>query len=267
MPAPPSSSSSSRREQQGDCDPDNLSLLEAAIAKQLKDKNPQTKRAARPRTHREKQQTGRGAASERAKVEGGTRSIIGRTVGPFRLTPKQPDQKSGGQYGGWEVFCPFHRKNFKSGCRKWFPLLGPNLQHKQEAAAAALEWCAAARRFDRQWLHLAFAVDYAAAAPVSTTRLLPIFMEAPPKIRCAPDTELDGVDGAAAAAPRRAQPKRAPSDLQEEPSDREKKRAKGQAVRQPAHENSPAHSTADSGSSDGSSSSSSESDSSDSDSS
>lgn len=118
------------------------------------------------------------------------KGIIGRKIGPFRFTPKQPHQKSGGKFGGWEVDCPYHRKNFKSGCRKWFGIAGPSLQDKQEAAAAALVWCAAARQFDRQFLHLAYQVDYKTAPPVAVSRTLPIFHEDAPEARPTPDSEL-----------------------------------------------------------------------------
>lgn len=122
--------------------------------------------------------------------------IIARAMGPFRFTPKQITQKSGGKYGGWEVACPFHRKNRTSGCRKWFGLCGPTLRDKQECVAAALEWCAAARQFSRQWQHIAYQVDYKAAAPVEVTRKNSIFSEKPPAKRCTPDSELDGQQSA-----------------------------------------------------------------------
>ena len=166
---------------------DNQSLLEAAIQQKLR---AMAGAASKPRQHPEKRPDKGAPAMEDGGSAPHTRDIIGRTVGPFRFTAKQPSQKSGGRFGGWEVFCPFHRKNYKSGCRKWFGLCGPTLKDKQECAAAALEWCAAAHQFDRQWLHLAYQVDYAAAAPASVTRRLPIFMEDAPTERCIPDSEL-----------------------------------------------------------------------------
>ena len=38
------------------------------------------------------------------------KEVLGKTVGPFRFTSKQHYYKSGGQYGGWEAACPFHKK-------------------------------------------------------------------------------------------------------------------------------------------------------------
>jgi hypothetical protein len=92
------------------------------------------------------------------------------------------------------VQCPFHRKILKSDRRKWFGVCGPTLKDKQECAAAALEWCAAARRFSRQWMHLGFQVDYKASAAAAITRQNPIFSEDLPVQRCKPDSELDASD-------------------------------------------------------------------------
>ena len=183
------------------CSVDEQSLLEAARAATIPSKtsgrirNAVSKPRAPKATQRvesEAHELSTQAAEEEPAME--ARDIIGRKIGPFRFTPKQASQTSGGRYGGWEVQCPFHRKNLKSGCRKWFGVCGPTLKDKQECAAAALEWCAAARRFSRQWMHLGLQVDYKAAAAAAITRQNPIFSEDLPVQRCKPDSELDASD-------------------------------------------------------------------------
>lgn len=174
---------------------ENSTLLDVATQQKLK---ASTARASKPRVHPETRPSKPLQAvvvPERvesvAASQHSTNLLLGKKIGPFRFTPKQPSQQSGGRYGGWEASCPFHRKNFKSGCRKWFPVCGPTLKDKQECAAAALDWCAAAHQFDRQWLHLAYQVDYATAVPAPIARRLPIFSEEVTGTRCIPDSELD----------------------------------------------------------------------------
>ena len=174
-------------------DLDNVTLAQAAA-------NSTKLRAARTRTRT----AGRAAVGMGPPAEEGSRAptieadaaqegldlIIGRRIGPFRFTPKQSFHKSGGKHGGWEVFCPFHAKNYKSGCRKWFPILGPALRDKQVAANAALAWCAAASTVDKHCLHLAYPIDYNAAPLASVTRALPIFQTDAPSTRVIPDSEM-----------------------------------------------------------------------------
>ena len=118
------------------------------------------------------------------------KEVLGKTVGPFRFTSKQHYYKSGGQYGGWEAACPFHKKNDKTSCRKWFGIAGPERTDRKAAAAAAMLWCSRARQFERQRLHIAFQPDFASAPDAGLTRLLPIFKEARPG-NCASDEDLD----------------------------------------------------------------------------
>ena len=170
-------------------DPDDVTLAQAAANSTKK------LRTARTRTHA----AGRAAASvdgtpaltaEVTSAQEVLDVIMGRRIGPFRFTPKQSFHKSGGKYGGWEVFCPFLAKNLKSGCRKWFPILGPALRDKQVAANAALAWCAAASTVNKHCLHLAYPIDYHAAPPAAVTRALPIFQTDAPSARPIPDSEM-----------------------------------------------------------------------------
>ena len=163
------------------CSVDEKTLLEAARAAttpgQTSGRNrnavskPRASKATQ-RVEREARELSIHAEEEEPATE--AKDIIGRKIGPFRFTPKQAAQASGGRYGGWEVQCPFHRKNLKSGCRKWFGVCGPTTKDKQECAAAALEWCA--------------------AAAAAITRQNPIFSEDFPVQRCRPDSELDTSD-------------------------------------------------------------------------
>jgi hypothetical protein len=172
-----------------------MTLAKAAAANSAK-----KLRAARTRTHT----AGRAAVGmapsaedripvptiEAVAAQEGLEKIIGRRIGPFRFTPKQSFHKSGGKHGGWEVFCPFHAKNYKSGCRKWFPILGPALRDKQVAANAALAWCAAASTVDKHCLHLAYPIDYDTAPLAAVTRALPIFQTDTSSIHVIPDSEM-----------------------------------------------------------------------------
>jgi hypothetical protein len=178
------------------CSVDEQSLLEAARAATTPSKTLARIRNAvsKPRASKTIQKVeseSHELPTQAEEVPAEAKDIIGRKIGPFRFTPKQASQASGGRYGGWEVQCPFHRKNLKSGCRKWFGVCGPAMKDKQECVAAALEWCAAARRFSRQWMHLGFQVDYKTAAAAAITRQNPIFLEDLPVQRCKPDSELD----------------------------------------------------------------------------
>ena len=169
-------------------DLDNVTLAQAAA-------NSTKLRAARTRTHTPgRAAVGMGGSRaptiEADAAQEGLDLIIGRRIGPFRFTPKQSFHKSGGKHGGWEVFCPFHAKNYKSGCRKWFPILGPALRDKQVAANAALAWCAAASTVDKHCLHLAYPIDYNTAPLASVTRALPIFQTDAPSTRAIPDSEM-----------------------------------------------------------------------------
>lgn len=137
-------------------------------------------------------QPSEGRADANPAAEGATdvTEVLSRTVGPFRFTSKQAYYKSGGQFGGWEASCPYHRKNNQTGCRKWFGISGPTFAERRSAAAAAMLWCSKARLFDRQCLHLAYQPDYNSAPDATQTRMLPIFKEARPK-SCPTDEDLD----------------------------------------------------------------------------
>ena len=133
------------------------------------------------------------------------RTILGRVVGPFRFTPKQHYQVSGGKFGGLEASCPYHKKSASAGCRKWFGIKGPSIQDIKEAVDAALTWCAQARHFERQRYHIAFNPAYGASPAANVTRLLPIFSE-PRPVGVFSDQQLDADEARADAAPK-AKPK------------------------------------------------------------
>ena len=63
--------------------------------------------------------------------------------GVFRITPKQPGSKGGGLYGGYEGTCCFHRKNDKTGCKKYVSIKGPEEADRDISFA---KFCFGARR-------------------------------------------------------------------------------------------------------------------------
>jgi hypothetical protein len=193
--------------------------------------------------------------------------LLGKRRGPFRFTPKQAQNyKSGGQFGGWEAGCPYHKKNEKTGCRKWFGIKGTEQVHRVQAAAAALEWCACARDFNRQREHNSWMPSYSGAPLAAATMRLPIFQE--DAIRCHTDVVLDEAEANGTALPemqvdRRKQPKakaqaKAKAEAAEPPRKRPKAKAKGKSAASPAHSGSSSSSSSSSSSGSDSSASGSE---------
>ena len=45
--------------------------------------------------------------------------------GCFSLLPKQPGSSGTGRFGGFQGSCPFHKKNSKTGCKKFISIKGP----------------------------------------------------------------------------------------------------------------------------------------------
>ena len=83
----------------------------------------------------------------------------------FRVTPKKASQ-GGGRFGGFQTFCPYHKKSPKTGCKKWSPLLGSSTGHRTEAPQRLLDWCASSCEFTHQRQHVGRAL-------VSNPNLLP----------------------------------------------------------------------------------------------
>ena len=57
-------------------------------------------------------------------------------------------------HGGFEVSCPFHKKNLKSGCRRHFRVDGPTEEDLERAVKLAMWWCVKAKDHARQARHL-----------------------------------------------------------------------------------------------------------------
>ena len=69
--------------------------------------------------------------------------------GCFTVTP----EASGGKHGGFRVRCPWHRKNAKTDCKRWFRVKGPELSDKIMTARCIMSWCNDAFLFGRQRNH------------------------------------------------------------------------------------------------------------------
>ena len=124
--------------------------------------------------------------------------LVGRRVGPFRFTPKQAG-KAGGENGGFEAACPFHRKNEKSGCRKFLLVPGPTVEDRRVTARRLLAWCTAAPLYQHQWQHLGHDVRNLIPPPLDVLRAHRVFREpAPPRSEVTPDGQSQiGGKGAA----------------------------------------------------------------------
>ena len=117
--------------------------------------------------------------------------------GPFRLTVKQPSASAGRAYGGIEATCPFHRKNKKTGCKKYLQLRSSTQNEFDLCLRSLKAWCNAATTYNRQRDHLAHFVS-AASAPIQEV-LDAGFIRDGPSDRPADDDELDAAEGAVPA--------------------------------------------------------------------
>ena len=120
--------------------------------------------------------------------------------GPFRITPKQPLKSSGRRFGGFEASCPFHRKNAKTGCKKYLQLRS-NTEHEKDACLRALRaWCNAALLYDRQRNHLQHftSIDHAPSDDLVRANQI----ADGPSVRPETDEDLDIEHGAVPPAPK-----------------------------------------------------------------
>lgn len=74
--------------------------------------------------------------------------------GVFKITPKQG---KAGKFGGFQVACPFHRKNYKSDCHKFIALDGPpdDRVARMRCMRRLLWWCWQTKQQPRQYIHIA----------------------------------------------------------------------------------------------------------------
>lgn len=121
--------------------------------------------------------------------------------GPFKLTVKQP--AGGRPFGGVEASCPFHRRNAKTGCKKYLQLRSDSQDEFQSCVRSLKAWCNAATMYSRQRDHLSHFVSIS-TAPIQEV-LDAGFIEHGPADRPAGDDELDAAEGLLAAP--KAKPK------------------------------------------------------------
>ncbi len=121
--------------------------------------------------------------------------------GPFKLTVKQP--AAGRLFGGVEATCPFHRRNAKTGCKKYLQLRSDSQDEFQTCIRSLKAWCNAATMYSRQRDHLSHFVSIS-TAPAQEV-LDAGFIDQGPADRPPGDDELDAAEGFAAAP--KAKPK------------------------------------------------------------
>lgn len=109
----------------------------------------------------------------------------------FKITPKQYEES----YGGYQATCLFHKKNHKTGCKRWFRVDGPSRKDKEDAVKLLLHWCIIAPDFDRQRAHLYCPMSLADCPDVATMMALEPTDERPVGVR--KNVELDAEAGVA----------------------------------------------------------------------
>ena len=86
--------------------------------------------------------------------------------GCFAITPKQPGSKGGGMCGGFEGSCKHHKKNDRTGCKKYISIKGPTQADRDAAFDQILFWCTLAPEHNRQRWHLRAELEPAPARAV-----------------------------------------------------------------------------------------------------
>ena len=72
--------------------------------------------------------------------------------GIFRMTPKQPSDRI--PFGGYEASCPFHRKNSRTGCKKFCRMTEAGPAARRDTLLRLMHWCTLAVYHNRQRKHL-----------------------------------------------------------------------------------------------------------------
>ena len=110
--------------------------------------------------------------------------------GAFSFSLKQPRAVAGGsKFGGYECLCPFHRKNDKTNCKKFFSLEGPGQQAQEKALLLARHWAVQATKFQTQASHLRDA-DISWAGCPSRQQLEDLKINSKPATRARTDAEV-----------------------------------------------------------------------------
>ena len=85
--------------------------------------------------------------------------LVGTSWGAFTLCAVQPDRLVGRNrnstpHGGYQATCPFHRRNQKTGCKRFFRIMASTQQAKLQCLKAALYWCGTYHSHTRQRHHV-----------------------------------------------------------------------------------------------------------------
>ena len=81
--------------------------------------------------------------------------VMPKKWGCFTISYKGPEQH-GGRFGGMQASCPFHARNRRTGCKKWFGFKEDSDTHKWRMLDELKYWCVQARDHDLQWNHIYF---------------------------------------------------------------------------------------------------------------
>ena len=117
---------------------------------------------------------------------------MGFKWGAFTITPRSAATRPGavgGTFGGWQIRCPFHRKNDRTECKRWFGLEGVSEEDKQIATRRMLFWAVRAVGHDRQWEHMQDDVDE--PPEMNVVMALKDAVDDRPPVRPSTDIELD----------------------------------------------------------------------------
>ena len=138
----------------------------------------------------------RGPQREPAPAAADALDVEGGFFGFFRVTAKRPGSSGGGRYGGLQATCPFHKKNEKTGCKRFLALEDGSESTKQDTMRRLAWWCTMAPDFNRQRLHLSAPLPLESCPPWNVLNAKVALMVEPDAASVRSDIEL-----ALAAAP------------------------------------------------------------------
>ena len=125
--------------------------------------------------------------------------------------PQVHDDKRGGWFGcfrltykakGYQARCLFHRKNDKTGCKKFIPMAGDTREARAECLRRLLQWCVSCQDYTRQRWHVGYTPTVEECQPWPEVRARRL--DEGPAVQVPTDEELDGggvEELAAVAAP------------------------------------------------------------------
>ena len=162
--------------------------------------NPRPKRAAAP-------------AGEGPQLEGGF-------FGIFRITAKKAGTVGGGAHGGYQATCLFHKKNDKTGCKRFLSCESSNESDRQMTLRRLMWWCTLAQQHSTQRNHLSVPLPTETCPPLAVLEAQCSLIERPEPASIKTDVEI------AAAAARHAAAKARPKQSAARPASASAKAAR-----------------------------------------